>query len=112
MELLMQYSWPGNIRELINSIEYAFVLCPGGQIQKKHLPSHLRQRQEMSPSSSVPKQVQGDFNKTRRHKLIEALEQTGGNQTRAARILGVSRVTVWKWIKKYGIRLDARVHSK
>ncbi|MCL7487542.1 MAG: sigma 54-interacting transcriptional regulator [Desulfobulbaceae bacterium] len=109
LDLLMQYSWPGNIRELINTIEYAFVLCPGGQIQVSHLPSHLRH--EMSLSTSFPPQPHGDVRKTRRHKLIEALEQSGGNQTEAARILGVSRVTVWKWIKKYGIRFNARVHS-
>lgn len=108
LDLLIQYSWPGNIRELINTIEYAFVLCPGGQIQISHLPSHLRR--EMSSSASFPPQLPGDCTKTPRHRLIEALEQSGGNQTRAAGILGVSRVTVWKWIRKYGIRLDAKAH--
>jgi len=110
LDLLMQYSWPGNIRELINTIEYAFVLCPSEQIQISHLPSYLGQ--EISSLTSVPKQLLGNFNKTRRHKLIEALKQTGGNQTQAARILGVSRVTVWKWIKKYGVQLDARALSE
>jgi transcriptional regulator of acetoin/glycerol metabolism len=45
----------------------------------------------------------------RKGTLVEALEATNGNQTRAAKILGVSRVTVWKWVRKYGIRLTAHV---
>lgn len=110
LELLMEYSWPGNVRELINAIEYAFVLCPGELIQVKDLPSHLRPG--TSPKTRGSKSVLEEGNAAGRQRLIEALEKSGGNQTKAARILGVSRVTVWKWIKKYGIRFDAKVHSQ
>ncbi|GAB4335575.1 MAG: hypothetical protein Kow0089_05350 [Desulfobulbaceae bacterium] len=107
MDLLVQYSWPGNIRELINTIEYAFVLCPGGQIGKSHLPLHVRQG---SANAGGMKPMAGRFDGlSPRERLVEALEMTGGNRTRAAELLGVSRVTVWKWIKKYNIRLDAMV---
>jgi len=109
LDLLMQYSWPGNIRELINAIEYAFVLCPGGQIEPRHLPHHLRGGMPSVQSGQVPVPV--NVNDDRRRRLIGALESTGGNQTRAAKILGVSRVTVWKWIKKYNIQLGAQVSS-
>ncbi len=108
LDLLMEYSWPGNIRELINTIEYAFVLCPGEQIQKAHLPGHVRQEMFSSGYPGYPR----DNGNAQRDRLIEALEISGGNQTRAAEILGVSRITVWKWIKKYGIRLDARVQPR
>ena len=109
MEVLLQYGWPGNIRELMNAIEYAFVLCPGGMIEPKHLPQHLQgepvpvRRQQGAPVNS--------YQDTRRRQLVEALEAAGGNQTKAARILGVSRVTVWKWMTRYGIRLGARVQA-
>lgn len=108
LDILMNYSWPGNIRELINAIEYAFVLCPGTQIQSSDLPAHLRGKSG-GPSAGITNFANEGVDQ--RQKLVDALVQAGGNQTKAARILGVSRVTVWKWIKKYGIRFDATVHS-
>lgn len=108
LELLLQYGWPGNIRELMNVLEYAFVLCPGGMIEPKHLPQHLRG--ETVPPRRPPADATM-YQDSRRQQLIEALEEAGGNQTRAARRLGVSRVTVWKWMTKYGIRLGARVQA-
>lgn len=109
MDLLGKYKWPGNVRELINAIEYAFVLCPGEQIQITDLPPHLRSSPPVVYGGSGARS--GGGNADQRQRLIDALEETGGNQTKAARILGVSRVTVWKWIKKYGVRLDARVQG-
>ncbi len=109
LEVLLQYSWPGNIRELMNAIEYAFVLCPGGMIEPVHLPEHLRS--EVLPArlrQAVPVDIHQD---TRRRQLIEALEAAGGNQTKAALLLGVSRVTVWKWMTRYGLQLGARVQA-
>ena len=106
LDLLMQYSWPGNIRELINAIEYAFVLCPGGHIEPGHLPPHLRK--EFSMSMGANRSLKNKYIDNRRQKLIEALKKTGGNQTQAAKILGVSRVTVWKWIKKYRVYLEVQ----
>ncbi len=109
LDLLLRYSWPGNIRELINVIEYAFVLCPAGMIEPEHLPVSLRQA---GPGfSGVHRYGSGAYMDTRKQRLITALEKTGGNQSKAAKILGVSRVTVWKWIKKYNIRLQARVKT-
>lgn len=101
MEALMHYSWPGNVRELKSALEYAFVTCNGSVIEPQHLPPdvfqnniHLSQKQKFTPNRD-------EIQKTR---LIDALEQTGGNQTKAARILGVSRITVWNRMKKYGIK--------
>jgi two-component system response regulator HydG len=99
MEMLSSYSWPGNIRELRNAIEYAFVLCPSGAIGKQHLPPKIRQ--EVGKLSVRGNQIVPD-SKEREH-FLKVLKQAGGNQSEAARILGVSRVTVWKRIKKYNI---------
>jgi DNA-binding NtrC family response regulator len=102
MEALLTYSWPGNVRELRNAIEYAFVLCSGHWISKEHLPPKItanRKRSSANHHQSAASWEEG------RKKLIQTLRQVGGNQSEAARLLGVSRVTVWKWIKKYGIDL-------
>ncbi len=103
MEILFTYSWPGNIRELRNAIEYAFVLCSGNWIGLKHLPPKIiagNKRASTRPNPNVESSAQ------ERKRLINTLRQVGGNQSKAARILGVSRVTVWKRIKKYSIDLE------
>ena len=104
MEALLTYSWPGNVRELRNTIEYASVLCPGGWIGKEHLPPKIALNSNMpnpNPVSiTIPWQEE-------REQLIHALRRYGGNQSETARALGVSRVTIWKRIKKYNIDLAA-----
>ncbi len=103
MEKLMAHSWPGNVRELRNAIEYAFVLCSGGWIENSHLPAKI-----VNPATRVTKKaVNHQEGINEREKLIHALRQVRGNQSEAARILEVSRVTVWKRIKKYGIDMNS-----
>jgi PAS domain S-box-containing protein len=104
LETIMAYDWPGNVRELRNAIEYAFVLCPGGWIGKEHLPPKIEGFD--SKISSNPKASPGAW-KNERDNLIKVLRSMNGNQSAAARSLGVSRVTIWKRIKKYGINLDS-----
>jgi transcriptional regulator with PAS, ATPase and Fis domain len=106
MEALYTYPWPGNVRELRNAIEYAFVLCPGNWINKEHLPPKITAngiRSTGSPHRRSESWEEG------RKKMIDTLRQVGGNQSEAARILGVSRVTVWKRIKKYAINLETEL---
>jgi len=110
LEVFMQYSWPGNIRELINVIEYAFVLCPQGEISISHLPAQLLGHQPMhvqQASRTRGKRPAGD----ERQELIQALQATGGNKSEAARRLGISRVTLWKRIKKHGIQVDKQIRD-
>ena len=102
MDALLDYSWPGNVRELRNTIEYAFVLCPGGWIGPEHLPQRIPQGGRYRPQ---PDHLRENGPLPERDTLLEALRRAGGNQSEAARHLGVSRVTVWKRIKKYGIDL-------
>lgn len=99
LEKLTLYSWPGNVRELRNAIEYAFVLCQSGAIGVTHLPSKI-----VSASEAVAPECRLDPGcLDERARLIQVLREAGGNQSGAARLLGVSRVTVWKRLKKYGI---------
>jgi len=108
METLFSYSWPGNIRELRNAIEYAFVLCSGNWINKEHLPPKITSNNKIP---SVNQHRSAVSWKDGRKKMIDTLRQVGGNQSEVARILGVSRVTVWKRIKKYGIDLKTEIRK-
>jgi two-component system, NtrC family, response regulator HydG len=99
MEKLVIYDWPGNVRELRNAIEYAFVLCPGGEIGINHLPVKIA-----SGITEADKPSRPSPDKTgRKEELIKILKETGGNRSEAAKRLGVSRVTVWKLMKKHNI---------
>ncbi|MEJ2233804.1 MAG: helix-turn-helix domain-containing protein, partial [Syntrophobacterales bacterium] len=104
LDLLIRYDWPGNVRELMNVIEYAFVLCQEGEIMPDHLPEQL----SLKPSrrSRLPQTEWQISAAGQRERIIEALAKSGSNRTRAASILGISRTTLWKRIKKYGIQLD------
>ena len=107
MEKLMVYAWPGNVRELRNAIEYAFVLCSGGWIEAGHLPVKIVQ-----PEIRAAKiHLEHPENSREREQLIRILRQVSGNQSEAARLLEVSRVTIWKRIRKYGIDVHAEVFT-
>lgn len=95
LAVLAAYPWPGNIRELINALEYAFVVCDGANIGIKHISSTIR-----GGDRSVAPQPLDSSHKT---EILEALQETTWNRSKAASRLGVSRVTLWKWMKKYGL---------
>jgi two-component system response regulator HydG len=101
METLMNYAWPGNVRELKSALEYAFVTCNGTVIEPQHLPPDVFQN-NIRPSQQ--QHIAFDRDEIQKSRLINALKQTGGNQTQAARLLGVSRITVWNRMKKYGLK--------
>ncbi len=111
MGMLMNYGWPGNVRELRSAFEYAFVACPGGAIEPRHLPPAIWRQGTDAPApvataapgaagASLPSSKDG---LSPRDTLLAALARTGGNQSEAARILGVSRGTVWNRMRRYGI---------
>ncbi len=102
MRLLMEYPWPGNVRELKNAFEYAFVACQEQIIQPVHLPASICQERKLS---KMVKATSLNREEVKRQRLIDALEKSNGNQSEAASILGVSRVTVWNQMKRFGINL-------
>ena len=90
--LLMTYDWPGNVRELQNAIQFATVKSKGDVIQPMHLPPAIGK-----PSSKTPRR------RKRRRKLDQtaaraALRRTGGNKPRAAKLLGVNRATLYRFL--------------
>jgi two-component system response regulator HydG len=70
-------------------------------IEPQHLPPDVFLNHKADP---IDEKISANRDEIQKTRLINALEQTGGNQTKAARILGVSRITVWNRMKKYGIR--------
>jgi transcriptional regulator with PAS, ATPase and Fis domain len=104
MEALLAYHWPGNVRELRNAIEYAFVLCNSGGITVSHLPPKIAgQRPAACPEPVSSPESATD--RAEREELLRVLTETGGNRSETARRLKVSRVTVWKRMKKHGIQM-------
>ena len=105
-DLLMRYSYPGNVRELENVIERAIVLTKKGIITTADLPIHLRTG---TSEGELPAQaLKGSLNETldtvERGLIIEALKESGGIQTRAAEKLGISERVLRYKLKKYDIR--------
>lgn len=101
MELLTSYAYPGNVRELANIVERAVALCRQEMITERDLPPDLAAVELASfsrPDSEVP-----TLEELERRYIEHILEITGGVRTRAADILGIDRVSLWRKIKKYGL---------
>ncbi len=103
LAVLMAHDYPGNVRELENIVEHAFVLCPGGEIDLEHLPEGLRCGVIQEPSESGRK---GMLRELERRAIEEALRQTGGNKKAAAELLGIHKSTLFRKLKR--LKLAAR----
>ncbi len=98
LELMQRYDWPGNIRELINVIERAVLLCDESQLLPAHLPPEIN---DAGSQSSRP--PTGDLRANERAMIVKALEENHWNQSAAARSLSISRDNLRYRIKKYDI---------
>lgn len=87
---LMQYPWPGNVRELEHAIEHAFVLCHEKAITLKHIPSEIRDYMPFNKDENRP-DVPDEF-----QRILQILEQTEWNKAKTARLLGISRQTLYR----------------
>jgi PAS domain S-box-containing protein len=101
MELLVKYPWPGNIRELKSAFEFAFVSCSRGMIEPQHLPQNILADRHPPQAAADPPI---DLDAIKKQRLIQALESSKGNQSEAARMLGISRTSVWNQMKKFGLK--------
>jgi DNA-binding NtrC family response regulator len=106
LALLDRHRWPGNIRELKNAVECAVVLCTGDALEVEHLPDAVRGELAESQPPGEEATLRSRLADLDRHRIAEALERAGGNQSRAARALGIARNTLIARMKAYG--LDAR----
>ena len=108
MRMLMDHNWPGNVREVENAIEHAFVLCTNDKIDCDDLPVEIRQSgsQPLFQGNSKPSvKTRSAGRKLSRENLLELLEACDWNKAEVARQIGLSRTAVWKYMKKWDIPL-------
>jgi PAS domain S-box-containing protein len=98
MKLFMEYSWPGNVREMEHALEHAFIICKQHVITFDQLPQEL-----LKPpvAGVVPLSGSGDI---KPEVIRQALKKCGWNKSKAARILGISRPTIYRKIKENGFK--------
>jgi PAS domain S-box-containing protein len=94
----MDYPWPGNVRELEHIIEHAFVLCRGKAIALEHLPAEIRNYESAGNAATPKGRVKGSKGAP---EILDALNRTRWNKVRTARLLGISRQTVYRKIREY-----------
>ena len=103
--ILLEHDYPGNVRELENIIEHAFVLCRGEWIEPRHLPPALRQHAALEPQPDRARLTLKDLEKMH---IAEAIRRHGGNRTAAAKQLGINPSTLFRKIKALGIELPEK----
>jgi len=100
--LLMEHDYPGNVRELENIIEHAFVLCRGGLIEPHHLPPSVRGEADHKPRPGTGPLT---LRALEAMHIVDAVRRHGGNRTAAARELGINPSTLFRKVKFLGIEL-------
>ena len=107
LQILITNSWPGNIRELQNTIERASVICDSEFIEPEHLPPSITgafiKNSEELPSLPANAPLDHRLNEIEKGMIIEALRKTGGVQIRATELLGINQRSLWHRIKKHNI---------
>jgi PAS domain S-box-containing protein len=105
MEILMRYDFPGNVRELENIIEYGFVLCHDKLIDVRHLPEEMQPgvHHQVTASRSSP---DSELKWAEADVIRAALTRNRGSVGKAAEELGISRTTLWRKMKRFGVSAD------
>jgi PAS domain S-box-containing protein len=107
LAILMEQDYPGNVRELENIIEHAFVLCRGGLIEPHHLPPSVRGDADLKP-------MRGSGARTLKAleavHIADAIRRHGGHRTAAARELGIDPSTLFRKVKSLGLKLPEPLH--
>ncbi len=94
LSLMMDYRWPGNVRELQNAVQFAFVKCGGNVIEIDHLPLELREAADVCGR-------RGPARKLDLEAVRKALARTGGNKVKAAKLMGVGRATLYRFLNDH-----------
>ena len=98
LALLHGYNYPGNVRELMNIIEYSHAVCTGSVIHAHHLPSTLKSHPTHNTSPHPLNEQTLEHNE--REHILSILSSVAGNKTKAAKLLGIDRVSLWRKLKK------------
>jgi len=98
-----QYDWPGNIRELENVLERIILMSENDTLSLDQVPSEIRVTEPMNETSTLKEKVDSLSHTTEKQLIIDALNKTNQNRTKAAELLSISRRTLQKKIKEYGL---------
>jgi DNA-binding NtrC family response regulator len=114
LRALESFPWPGNIRQLENVVQQAVLTSAGNELKLHHLSPLVGQRGDATPqilpvANGYGGTLKQSRESTERANILRALEKASQSRTRAAQILGVSRVTLYKKMKKYGLDKKAAV---
>jgi transcriptional regulator with PAS, ATPase and Fis domain len=105
--VLAQYDWPGNVRELRNVLEYAFAIGEGPVLVEGDLPPELSsphsEVENAQPQANTPPPLPTAAASPEATKVLRAIERAGGSKARAAKSLGISRITLWRRMKELGL---------
>jgi len=106
MEVFMAHRWPGNVRELENALQRAVVVANDGVIRPDDLPARILTPKDGEPASRERTEIRAAplLDHVEKRTIEEALDRTGGNLAGAARQLGIARATLYRKLKKYGLR--------
>jgi PAS domain S-box-containing protein len=104
MDLFMRHDFPGNVRELENLLEHAFILCRGPEIQAAHLPPDFLDALGEKPSRIPLSTAIPLLRRTEAQTIIETLHKYKGHRSKTAYELGIDKSTLWRKMKKHGIK--------
>lgn len=103
---MMDYRWPGNIRELQNCVERAVIVAKGASIDLQNLPRYVFENSSnVNEQDTIPSDIDAELTKQERQFLLKALEESEGIQIKAAQMLGISERSFWHRIKKHNIKI-------
>ncbi len=106
MKILLNYHYPGNVRELENILEHSLIICGEDTILSEHLPDYMHHRPPAAPPSDTPLKKDKSQNfLAEREKILRLLQKNKGSRTQTAKLLGIDRTTLWRKMKRYGISL-------
>src|SRR6185436_1169367 len=107
--LMMDYPWPGNVRQLESAIERAILLCEGDMLTSEDMPSEVQQEAKGPAAGAFKLPPEGiSFEEVEKNLILQAMDQTEYNITKAAKLLGLTFRTLQYRLEKFGIKKSDR----
>ena len=100
--VMNKYDWPGNVRELMNAVEYCCAICTGETIEVEDLPLTLQQKSDLVPGFQT--ETDRTLDEMQKQYILHVLQETNWHQRKACKILGLSKTTLYRRLREYGIK--------